>query len=175
MYKIYLSPSTQDKSFGVGDFGTEEYRMNQIADVVETTLLSNEGNIVYRNKPGMTKEQIIEDSNKFKPDIHIAIHSNCEGGKGPSCYIKVGDEKSNGCGKEIYKEILKVYYDSQAGNGIIYDKNIKEIMNVGSPAILIEVAFHDNLKDVEWIINNTQKIAKAIVEGINRGLNLKLC
>ena len=41
MYKVYLSPSTQDKSFGIGDFGVEEFRMNQIADAVEEVLLKD--------------------------------------------------------------------------------------------------------------------------------------
>lgn len=36
--KIYLSPSTQKGNIGVGEYGTEEERMNQVADYTERTL-----------------------------------------------------------------------------------------------------------------------------------------
>lgn len=35
MVKVYISPSSQEDNRGVGNYGTEEVRMNQIADVVE--------------------------------------------------------------------------------------------------------------------------------------------
>ena len=35
---IFLSPSTQEFNIGYGDFGSEEYRMNRIADIVERLL-----------------------------------------------------------------------------------------------------------------------------------------
>ena len=60
MYKVYLSPSTQDKSFGVGNFGTEEFRMNQITDAIETYLLQTGEFAVYRNVNGMTINEIIK-------------------------------------------------------------------------------------------------------------------
>jgi N-acetylmuramoyl-L-alanine amidase len=63
MYKIYLSPSTQDKSLGVGEYGTEEYRMNMIADVVERILVGSGDFIVYRNRREMSRENIIKESN----------------------------------------------------------------------------------------------------------------
>ena len=47
---IFLSPSTQEFNVGYGDFGTEEYRMNRIADIVEQ-LLKSQGYTVYRNDP----------------------------------------------------------------------------------------------------------------------------
>ena len=124
MYKVYLSPSTQDKSFGVGDFGVEEFRMNQIADVVEQSLLQSGEYAVFRNVSGMTKEEIIADSNDAKPNIHVAIHSNYGNKPGCECYVKVGDETSNGFGKEVYKEVLALHYDKNIDNGLVYDKNI---------------------------------------------------
>ena len=85
MYKIYLSPSTQDKSIGVGEYGTEEYRMNMVADVVEKILLQSEDYVVYRNRKGMQRGDIIKESNTLNVDIHIAIHSNYGGANGPEC------------------------------------------------------------------------------------------
>ncbi len=39
--KVYLSPSTQENNIGIGGYGTEEKRMNQVADVVERLLKSS--------------------------------------------------------------------------------------------------------------------------------------
>ena len=72
---VYLSPSTQENNKGVGSYGTEEKRMNEISDVVEKVLKAH-GIKVYRNKPSMSLSQVVMDSNSKKPDIHFAIHSN---------------------------------------------------------------------------------------------------
>lgn len=175
MYRVYLSPSTQDKSFGVGNFGVEEFRMNQIADAVEQQLLQTGEYAIFRNVAGMTKEEIVEDSNEAKPNIHVAIHSNYGNKPGCECYVKVGDETSNGFGKEVYKEVLAIYYDKSVDNGLFYDEKIKEINKVKSPAILIEVGCHDNIKDAEWIVENITNIGKAIARGIDKGFALKVC
>lgn len=175
MYKVYLSPSTQDKSFGKGDFGAEEYRMNQIADYVEKRLLETKEFIVFRNKPNMTKKEIIEESNSLNVEMHIAIHSNYGGAQGPECFVKVGDERSNGIAKEIYKKIMKIYYDKDIDNGLSYNNEIIEIMSVESSSVLIEVGYHDNIKDANWIVGNIEKIGIAIAEGIRESLKLKVC
>lgn len=175
MYKVYLSPSTQEKSFGVGDFGTEEFRMNQIADIVEQSLLKSGEYAVFRNVNNMTKDEIVKDSNELKPNIHIAIHSSYGSQAGPSCYIKVGDETSNGFGKEIYKEIMKMYYDKQTDNGLFYDEKIIEINNTIAPAILIIVGNHENSKDARWIIDNITNLGEAVAKGIQKGFTLKVC
>ena len=175
MYKVYLSPSTQEKSFGVGDFGTEEFRMNQIADEVEKVLLEKGDYAVFRNVSDMTREEIIQDSNEINANIHIAIHSNYGKINGPVCYIKVGDETSNGFGKEIYKEIMSFYIDKSVDNGLIYDENIIEINKVKSPAVLIMLGNHENEMDSKWIVENIESLGKAISKGIEKGFNLKVC
>ena len=75
---IYLSPSAQEYNIGYGDFGSEEYRMNRIADLVEK-MLKNQGYTVYRNNPNEKLSQIVRESNEINPDIHVALHSNASG------------------------------------------------------------------------------------------------
>lgn len=175
MYKVYLSPSTQTKSFGVGDFGVEEFRMNQIADVVERELLQDGEYAVFRNVSGMSKEEIISDSNEVKPNIHVAVHSNYGNKPGCECYVKVGDDISNGFGKEVYREVLALHYNKNIDNGLVYDKNVIEINKVNAPAILIEVGCHDNENDSKWMITNIDNIGRAIARGIKKGFTLKVC
>lgn len=175
MYKVYLSPSTQSNSLGVGNFGTEEYRMNMIVDVVERKLLEQGQILIFRNKPSMNKNEIIAESNKLKTDIHIAVHSNYGEAQGPECFVKVGDERSNGIAKEIYKELMKVYYDKTVDNGLFYNNEILEVMTVNSSAVLVEIGYHDNIKDAKWIVENIEKIGIAIADGIIASLKLKTC
>ena len=85
MSSIYLSPSTQENNVGAGSYGTEEQRMNQIMDRIEADL---QGRFtLYRNRPGMTLQQVVADSNAKKPDLHFALHSNAGGGSGAECWI----------------------------------------------------------------------------------------
>ena len=69
---VFLSPSTQEFNVGYGDFGTEEYRMNRIADIVEE-LLKNQGYTVYRNNPDEKLSAAVRKSNEIGPDIHVAV------------------------------------------------------------------------------------------------------
>lgn len=47
---IYLSSSMQEHNMGVGNYGSEEERMDELANVVEEEL-KRHGVVVYRNKP----------------------------------------------------------------------------------------------------------------------------
>lgn len=175
MYKVYLSPSTKDKSFGINNFGTEEFRMNQIADAVETYLLQTGDFAVYRNVNGMTIDEIIKDSNDVRADVHIAIHSNFGSKQGLVCYVKVGDNLSNGIGKEVNKQLLNIYHNKNVDNGLTYDESVIEINKVNSPAIKIEIGSRENEQDVNWIRSNVENIGKAIAIGIEKGFTLKVC
>ena len=53
MADVYISPSLQEWNVGVGNYGTEEQRMNQIADVVQYEL-ERHGLTTARNTPDMT-------------------------------------------------------------------------------------------------------------------------
>ena len=46
------------------------------------------------------------------------------------------------------------------------DQELAELVRTTAPAVFIEVAYHDNPQDAEWIENNTPAIADAIVHGI---------
>lgn len=175
MYKVYLSPSNKDKIFGVNNFGTEEFRMNQIADAIERYLLQTGEFAVYRNVLDMTIEEIIKDSNEVRPDIHIAIHSGLNKSAGTNCYVKMGDNISNGIGKEVNKQILAIYHNKNIDNGLTYDESVIEIHRVNAPAIKIEVGSRENEQDVSWIIANVENIGKAIAIGIEKGFALKVC
>lgn len=162
---VYLSPSTQEKNIGIGSYGTEESRMNQIADVVKSNLES-QGIKVFRNKPEWTLSQVVADSNSKKADIHFAIHSNAGTGKARGCEIYTFSKGSEGekIAGSVYREIEKIA--PTGGRGIKFNQGLYELRKTASPSALVEVAFHDNPDDAKWIIGNINNIGIAITKGI---------
>lgn len=169
---IYLSPSTQEKNEGVNEYGTEELRMNELADKLQE-LLENNNFTVYRNNPNDSLQQVVSESNAINPNLHIALHSNAGGGeaRGPEIFTNRPNTPGDLLAKLIYEEILNIYPDKELGRGIKYTDRLYEIINTTSPSILIEVAFHDNIDDAKWIMDNTEQIALAIFNGIQEFFN----
>ncbi len=167
--RIYLSPSTQENNVGVDDYGTEEYRMNLIADNLEKLLEDSGKYIVYRNNEKMDISEIVAESNKLNPDIHVAIHSNAGNtvATGPEVFIAKEDGKSEILADALYDNIMKIYYDQSKGRGVKIDNELRELRETNAPSSLIEIAFHDNIKDADWIVSNTDEIALALKKGID--------
>lgn len=167
---VFLSPSAQEYNIGLGDFGSEEYRMNRIADIIEKKLI-DDGYIVYRNNPNETLKQIVQQSNKINSDIHVALHSNASGtgikGQGPEIYANRKNTPGDRLANDIYEQIIQIYPYPEKGRGVLYTKSLYEIINTFAPSVLLEIAFHDNQDDVNWILKNGEEIAEAIVKGIN--------
>jgi len=170
---IYLSPSTQENNIGVGNYGTEEIRMNEVADVTES-ILRQYGIKVYRNKPEMTLAQLVTDSNSKKPDIHFAIHSNA-GGEGKARGCEVYCHRFGGNGEKLARAIYAVLepLTSSGDRGVKeghshFDqgKPLYELAKTTAPATLAEVAFHDNREDAQWIVQNIEAIGIALAKGV---------
>jgi N-acetylmuramoyl-L-alanine amidase len=176
---VYLSPSTQEKNVGYGGYGTEEKRMNEIADVVEKTLKEFEIT-VYRNTPSMAVKEFVKDSNSKKPDVHVAIHSNACNGSARGCVAFCHKFGGNGekLTKAIYDELEPLTPTSDRGVKEGYNlygegKPLYETAYTSAPATLVEVAFHDNREDAQWIISNIANIGTAIAKGILKYLGIE--
>ncbi len=169
---VYLSPSTQEKNIGVRNYGTEEKMMNKVADVTER-VLKGHGLTVHRNKPEMLLAQVVTDSNNKKPDIHFAIHSNASNGKARGCEVychKFGGEGEK-LARAIYAELSPLTPTSDRGVMEGYNfygsgKHMYELAKTIAPAALIEIAFHDNAEDAEWITYNIEEIGLALAKGV---------
>ncbi len=175
---IYLSPSTQEKNIGVGNYGTEEKRMNQVADVTER-VLKKHGLVVYRNRPEMTLAQVVADSNNKKPDIHFAVHSNACSGNSRGCEVYCHKFGGNGekLARAVYSEIEPNTPSSDRGvkegcNHYGQGKPLYELAYTSASAALIEIAYHDNKDDAVWIINNIEVIGTVIAKGILKYFNI---
>jgi N-acetylmuramoyl-L-alanine amidase len=178
--KIYLSPSVQEKNIGFGDYGSEALRMNEVADVVER-VLTDHGLIIKRNSIEMSLTQIVRDSIHFQPNIHLSIHSNASKNgtaRGAEVFCHQFGGEGERLARLIYKELEAI--SPVKGRGVKEGKNfygenrhMYELANTKAPAALVEVAFHDNKEDAEWIINNIEEIGIALTKGVFNFFNIE--
>jgi N-acetylmuramoyl-L-alanine amidase len=173
---VYLSPSTQDDNIGKGNYGTEEIRMNQITNVIAYHL-NRHGVVVYRNNPSMSLRQVVEDSNNKNPDFHFAIHSNAGGGRGCEVFCYKAGEDGEAQAWGIYNELSLITPTGDRGvkqgfnfygNGV----HMYEVAYTNAIAALVEIAFHDNLDDANWIISNIEPIGIALAKGVLKALGI---
>ena len=165
---VYLCPSLQPANIGFGDYGTEEKRMHELADIIEPILVKH-GVTVYQNRVGMTLREAVAESNAKKPTIHVAIHSNAFNTqvRGVETFHKAegpGVEECKRLATRLYESLLTIYDGPRRGvkpAGTLYEPRSAE-----APNTLVEIAFHDNETDSKWILANMQRIAEVLAEGI---------
>ena len=171
MPSIYLAPSTQDfNPTVVGN--SEEYYMNRVADALEPWLRAC-GIRYARNRVSMTTAQTIAASNAGDYDLHLALHSNAAPPslsgqlRGSDLYYS----RSSSRGKraaEVLARALKTVYPLPDDVTVRPTGSLGEVTKTRAPAVLLELAYHDNPRDAAWIRDNIPQIAAAIARGLCR-------
>ncbi|MGN0453166.1 MAG: N-acetylmuramoyl-L-alanine amidase [Ruminococcus sp.] len=169
MPTIYLSPSLQESNPYYGG-GNEEYYMNLIADAMEPYLRAS-GIDFVRNNPQDTLSQTIRNSNAGNYDLHLAIHSNASSADraGSATGVQVYYYPTSTRGKrfaDIIADNYKGLYFNPNKITTIPTTSLAEVRQTKAPAALVEVAFHDNPTDAEWIRQNIDGIAKNLSQSV---------
>ena len=165
MPNIYLSPSTQEANLYVTG-GSEEYWMNLLADELEPWLTSS-GIKFSRNTPQMTAASSIRASNAGNYDFHLALHSNAapEGRygefQGIIAYYAPNSVKGQRAA-EFIAENLGSIYPYPAGARAEPTTRLGEVTRTRAPAVLVEIGYHDNVDDANWITGNLERIAEKL-------------
>lgn len=169
MPSIYLSPSVEEYSpYIIG--GSEEYYMNRIADAMVPYLRA--GGIDFtRNNPGNTLSQVVIQSNAGNYDLHLALHSNSSPEnmrgilQGPDAYFFTASEKGHRAA-DIFAANLKNIYPKPILVTVIPTTTMAELRKTGAPAVLVEIAYHDNYDDAAWIRDNIDAIGKNLAKSV---------
>lgn len=163
---IYLSPSTQENNYFVNG-GTEEQYMNLLADKM-VPYLDASGIRYVRNTPSMTAVSSIAASNAGNYDLHLALHSNAapEGqygtARGSIAFYYPTSTKGRRAA-ELIADGLKEIYPIPNLVRAEGTTAIGEVRRVRAPSTFLELAYHDNVDDANWIKNNLDAIARNIV------------
>ena len=175
MPTIFLSPSVQEFNPYI-DGGNEEYYMNLIADAMEPYLTASGINFV-RNNPDTTTRQVIAESNKGNYDLHLAIHSNAspETIKGQQQGADIYYYPTSTRGKrfaEIIQKNYKTIYPNPNNVDLIPTTTLGEVRQTKAPAVLIEVGYHDNRQDAQWIRDNIGNIERVLAQSVAEYFNV---
>ncbi len=171
MATVYLSPSSQHFNTGYGSYGTEEQRMNLLANVIEYELIRN-GVTADRNGPEMTLTEIVADANAKNPQIYVALQSQSAGGElsGAEVFYYKADTNSNRLASDIFEHLSKITPSEDIGlsdgSPVYGGLGFYELRKTNAPAVIVEIGFHDNPADAEFIINNIYEIGVEITKGI---------
>lgn len=169
MPSIFLSPSTQEYNQYV-DTGNEEEVMNQLADAMEPYLRAS-GVQFTRNSPEGNVNLSIEQSNSGRFDLHVALHSNASPEnmsgqlQGTDIYYQPRSTASRRLANLLVENFQQIYPYPWMVDALS-STSLAEIRRTVAPAVLIEVAYHDNPEDAKWIHENIDVIARAIVRSL---------
>ena len=160
---IYLSPSTQEFNPYFGG-GNEEQYMNLVADAM-IPYLNSSGIKFVRNTPDMTAASSIRASNSGRYDFHLALHSNASNtGNARGAEFYYYPYSYNGTrAAEIFANNFKLIYPEPSLVETVATTTLGEVTRTRAPAVLAEVAYHDNPDDAEWIREKIDKIAENLV------------
>ncbi len=169
MPRVYLSPSLQEYNLYVNG-GTEEEITNLIADAMEPYLLAS-GIEFTRNRPEMSLGEAIAASNEGNYDLHFAIHSNAApeslAGKlqGVDAYYFYNSPYGREMADIVTENMKQVYPDGEKVQSVA-TATLRELRRTNAPAVLVEVGYHDNIEDAQWIKENIDQIAQALAKSI---------
>lgn len=165
MPMLYLSPSTQESNPYITG-GTEEQYMNLIADAMEPYLRASSVTFT-RNTPDMTAASSIRQANAGDYQLYLAIHSNAAPDNlsgqlaGPDIYYYPTSRNGKRFA-EIIEKNLRAIYPAPDLTDIRPTTSLGEVRLTRAPAVLVEIAYHDNPEDARWITENINEIARAL-------------
>lgn len=185
---IYLSPSRQPANlFAVGNTNECE-QMTRVAEALTEYLRQNYECVVYLADyaPPISKYYRPLDAYNLGADIYLAIHSNAGGGAGhgygTQAYYFPGSAQNKTMASNLVSSISAIapFTDDAEGiyngmkllNGVGYGE-VRDPGGYGMISCLLEVEFHDHADSAQWIIDNTDAIAVAIAEGLDKTFSFK--
>lgn len=107
--------------------------------------------------------QRVQKANSNNVDLYVSIHANAGGGKGTEVYTYKSKELQQA------RAVLNNLCDLGFTNRGIKGSNLYVVNKTNAPAMLIEICFVDNAKDIELYTKlGNNKIADSIVRGLVR-------
>ena len=164
--KIYLSPSNQNgNKYATGNTNEME-QCNKIAAEAESAL-KRCGFTVKRAPKGQNMTVSINESNAWKADLHIPIHTNAFNNKttGGTMIMVYSNSGENAKAAKAIKAALDPITPGK-DYAIQTRADLAELRQTAAIAVYCECEFHDTKEGASFIIANTDKIGEAIAKGV---------
>jgi N-acetylmuramoyl-L-alanine amidase len=166
---LFLSPSTQYYN-DYATTGNERYWMNRIADAMEPYLTASGINFT-RNNPEGNASLSIRMSNAGNYDFHLALHSNAVDGalagklRGIDAYCYPGSTDARRMA-DLIVAALKEIYPLPDKVQVRESTAIGELRLVRVPSVLVEIGYHDNPDDADWVTGHIDDIAAQLSSAV---------
>ena len=168
MLKIYISPSDQvSNTYAVGNTN-EAVQCRAIAQYLDAALkrcgIDSKTNTTAGGSSGMSVR--VKESNDWGADLHLPIHTNACNTEVKGTRLMAHDLK--GTGYKVCEAIMETLAPITPGtsDNITARPGLYEVKNTKAPCAYIEVAFHDNKEEAQWIIDHKEDIAEALCKGL---------
>ena len=164
--RIYLSPSNQDgNTYATG--GTNEMvQCDKIAKATATAL-KRCGFEVKVGKSGDTMANRCNESDAFKADIHMPIHTNAFNGKvtgGTRIFCYSSSKENTAPANAVLKTLGAI--SPGTADSVTVNAGLYEVNTPNAITVYVEVEFHDTKTGADWIRNNITNIGEAIAKGM---------
>lgn len=168
MPKIYISPSDQvSNTYAVGNTN-EAVQCRAIAQYLDAALkrcgIDSKTNTTAGGSSGMSVR--VKESNDWGATLHVCLHTNACNTKVQGTRLMAFDLK--GFGYKACEAIMETLAPITPGtsDNITARPGLYEVKNTKAPCAYIEVAFHDNKEEAQWIIDHKEDIAEALCKGL---------
>ena len=171
--KIYISPSSQtENAYNVGNTN-EAAQCRKIALLLVDALTRCGFEAKTNVTEGKSMYDRVAESNAWKADAHIPIHTNACDGKVAGFrgfYYQKGGE-----GYKLVDAIMDAVAPITPGtsDGISAYQSLYEVRASNAPCAYLELGFHDNAEEAQYIIDHPAELAEAICEGICKHYGIK--
>ena len=173
--RIYVSPSSQSANLYATGKTNEKEQCKKIAKSC----------VDYLKKAGFTVKCTynddmyarVKESNAFKADIHLAIHTNATvkhnvtGGTQILLHNLKGERKK--IGQAVMNELDHIT-PGKSAEKLIAKPGFYEIRKTNCITVFCECEFHDTKEGSDFIIKNTKQLGEAIAKGICKYYGVKL-
>lgn len=144
----------------------EMTQCNRIAEYAKTAL-TRCGFDVKKAPEGQSMNDSIKESNTWKSNLHIPIHTNAfnnktTGGTLVMIYSNAAENKK--AGKAILDAVAPV--SPGPDYALKVNSGLAELNSTSAIAVYVECEFHDTAEGANFIINNVKPLAEAICKGI---------
>ncbi len=158
MVSVFLSPSDQrGNTYAYGDTN-EAVVCQQISNLLEDKL--EKLGVTVDSDPNMYSGVAI--SNALRPDLHLAIHTNASPGhnvRGVRVFYYPGSEYGKTYAEKFFRALSGLF---EGRHAVKENYSLYELRKTVSPAVYLELDFHDTVDGAKWLINNKELIANTL-------------
>lgn len=147
--KVYVNIGHSATDSGaVSKYGKERDFNVKVAKYMIDYLQKHNISVRYNSPTNGDLAKVTAEANKWKADLYVSIHFNSGGGDGWEGLLYNLDAKHRKCGKIFEKHVKAI---GQNSRGLKARPDLKNLKLTDMMAILNEIAFIDNYKDIrDW-------------------------